>query len=87
MAASVSLSFRVAPEKAETLDRLAETMDRPRSWLLEQALDAYLHLVAWQVREIELGIKDVEEGRVIPHEEVEAWARSWIKRKTSDAAE
>ena len=74
---SVSLSFRVRAEKAEQLDRLAEATDRPRSWLLQQALDSYLELQAWQMQEIEAGLRDLEEGRTIPHEKVKAWVESW----------
>ncbi|HEX9836868.1 MAG TPA: CopG family ribbon-helix-helix protein [Alphaproteobacteria bacterium] len=74
---SVPLSFRVRAEKAEQLDRLAEATDRPRSWLLQQALDSYLELQAWQMQEIEAGLRDLEEGRTIPHEKVKAWVESW----------
>ena len=75
--ASVPLAFRVPAEKAEQLDRLAAVTDRPRSWLLEQALDAYLETHAWQVERIQQGLEDVRAGRVVPHEEVAAWLDSW----------
>jgi len=77
MSDTVSLSFRVRAEKAEQLDRLAEATDRPRSWLLQQALDSYLELQAWQIAHIKEGIEQLDRGEFIPHEEVDAWLESW----------
>jgi predicted transcriptional regulator len=77
MSQSVSLSFRVAQEKAEQLERLAAAMDRPRSWLLERALDEYLELQAWQVAEIRKGMEEIRQGKGVPHEEVVAWLETW----------
>lgn len=77
MAGTTSLSFRVSEETAQRLDALAEATDRPRSWLLEQALDSYLEVQAWQVERIRQGLADLEAGRTVPHEEVAAWLKSW----------
>lgn len=32
---------------------------------------------AWQIAQICEGLADLEAGRVVPHERVEAWLRSW----------
>ncbi|MGH6900391.1 MAG: CopG family ribbon-helix-helix protein [Geminicoccaceae bacterium] len=77
MSQSVSLSFRVAQEKAEQLERLAAAVDRPRSWLLERALDEYLELQSWQVAEIRKGMEEIRQGKGIPHEDVVAWLETW----------
>jgi predicted transcriptional regulator len=77
MSDTVSLSFRVRAKQAEQLDRLAEATDRPRSWLLQQALDSYLELQAWQIAHIKEGIEQLDRGEFIPHEEVDAWLESW----------
>ena len=76
-AQTTTLSFRVPPEAAARLDALAEATDRPRSWLLEQALDQYLDVQAWQVEHIAKGLADLEAGRVIDHDEVVATLESW----------
>jgi predicted transcriptional regulator len=70
MAGTTSLSFRVSDETAERLDALAVATDRPRSWLLEQALDSYLEVQAWQVEHIRQGLAELDAGLGIPHEEV-----------------
>ena len=73
----MSLSFRVSEEAVAQLDRLAKATDRPRSWLLERALEDYLDVQRWQVAEIEKGMQELREGKGVPHEEVVAWLESW----------
>ncbi len=74
---TVQLGFRVRPEKAKLLEELSRSTDRPRSWLLEQALDSYLDSQAWQIAQIEEGVADADAGRVIPHERVREWLLTW----------
>jgi predicted transcriptional regulator len=77
MSDMTSLSFRVPKAKAEQIEQLAKAMDRPKSWLLQEALDAYLDLQAWHVAQIEQGRRELREGKGIPHEKVVAWLESW----------
>ena len=74
-----AISFRIGSEKLRKLEALAGATDRPRSWHIEQALDAYLDVQAWQLEHIEKGIAAIEAGRVVPHEKVRAWLSSWGK--------
>lgn len=74
---SVSIAFRVAAEKAKRLEALSASTDRPKSWLLEQALDAYLDQQAWQIAHIEEGLADADAGRVVPHKDIREWLLSW----------
>jgi predicted transcriptional regulator len=74
---TTSLSFRVPRAKAEQLEQLAGAMDRPKSWLLQRALDAYLDVQAWHIAHIEEGRRELREGKGIPHEEVVRSADRW----------
>jgi predicted transcriptional regulator len=76
---TVTLAFRVHREKAAALEKLAESTDRDRSWLLEQALDEYLLNQAWQIEALEEGIADADAGRMVPHEKMREWLLSWGK--------
>lgn len=76
---SVTLAFRVDPEKAAVLERLAETTDRPKSWLLEQALDEYLVNQSWQIDMIMEGIAAADAGDTLPHAQIRDWLLSWGK--------
>jgi predicted transcriptional regulator len=69
---SVALSFRTEEVTREALDRVAAQMDRNRNWVINQAIQDYLNLQAWQLEQIEKGIADHESGRVHTHEEVVA---------------
>jgi putative acetyltransferase len=77
---SATLSFRVDIDKARRLDELATATARPKSWLLEQALDAYLETQAWQVAHIEKGLKELDRGEGVPHAEVAPWLKSWGRK-------
>jgi predicted transcriptional regulator len=56
---------------------LSRATDRPRSWLLERALKDYLETHAWQVAHTRRGLEDLESGRGVAHEKVEAWLLTW----------
>ena len=72
-----AISLRVDTAKVKRLERLAAATDRPRSWHLERALDAYLETQAWQIAHIEQGVGDAEAGRAVPHQRVRDWLESW----------
>jgi predicted transcriptional regulator len=76
---TLAISVRIGTDKVERLERLAEATDRPRSWHIEQALDAYLDAQAWQIGQIETAIAEMDAGRSVPHDEVADWLRAWGK--------
>ena len=77
MGSNAALSFRVDQMKARAIDKLAKATDRPRSWHLEQALDAYLEVQSWQVERVHQGLKEFQDGETVPHEDVAAWLSGW----------
>ena len=74
---TIQVGFRVKPAKAKLLDELSAATERPRAWLLEQALDNYLEAQSWQIAHIEEGLADAEAGRTVPHERVSEWLMTW----------
>ncbi len=77
MPRTVPLSVRISEDKARRIEALAKATDRPKSWLLEQALDAYLDSQAWQVARIEEGLADIQSGAALAREEVAEWLAGW----------
>lgn len=61
-------------ELARKLDGLAGQLDRPRGWLVKEAVEAYVALAAERQRETQAALDDVKAGRAVDHAEVEAWA-------------
>ncbi len=77
---STTLSFRVDADKARRLDELVTATARRKSWLLEQALDAYLEIQAWQVAHIEQGIRELDRGEGVPHAAIAARLKTWGRK-------
>jgi predicted transcriptional regulator len=59
---------------------VAAALDRPKSWVIEQAVADFVAVQEWQLAAIDEGIRAGNAGRVIAHEDVVAWVRSWGKR-------
>jgi predicted transcriptional regulator len=65
-----TISFRMKGEVVESLDALAETMDRDRSYLLNEAVERYLELNEYHVQLIEKGLRAAQEGQLVSHADV-----------------
>lgn len=55
------------------LDGLAGQLDRPRGWLVKEAVEAYVALAEERQRETEAALGEVTSSRTVDHAEVEAW--------------
>ena len=66
-----TISFRMKGEALESLDALAATMDRDRSYLLNEAVEAYLSEQRRFIAMVEEGLEDMRTGRFYTDEEVE----------------
>ena len=67
-----SFHVRVKPDIKQRLDSLAISMNRSKSFLIETAIETYLDLNEWQVKEIKKGLSEIENGLVVDHEVVKA---------------
>ncbi len=66
---------------ARKLDGLAGRLDRPRGWLVKEAVEAYVGLAEDRDRETRAALDEVEAGQVVEHSEVEAWADGLATRR------
>jgi len=76
MSSKSTITFRTGEEQRQQLDNIAVSMDRDRSYVINQAIDNYLDVYRWQVEHINEGLKQVERGEFVPESE---W-RSAFKR-------
>jgi predicted transcriptional regulator len=60
---------------AEKLDGLCERLDRPKGWIVKEAIASYISLEEKRHRLTLEALKDVDAGRTVEHAEVEAWAK------------
>jgi predicted transcriptional regulator len=72
-----TISFRLEVDKVSALDTLANSLDRDRSYLLGEAVQAYLDTQQWQLEQIRAGIAEADAGRVVDHRRVRAMASRW----------
>ncbi len=61
---------------ADKVDQLAARLERSRGWILKQALMAWVDQEEERGRLTRESMADVDEGRVIDHQAVQAWADS-----------
>ena len=61
---------------AEKVDRLAAQRDRSRGWVVKQALSAWIDQEEERSRLTREALADVEAGRIVDHQAVQAWADS-----------
>ncbi len=75
-----TISFRLESKKVSALDSLAEALDRDRSYLLNDAISAYLELQQWQLEQIKEGQRQADAGRLVDHKKVKKLAARWRTR-------
>jgi predicted transcriptional regulator len=56
---------------------VVQCSDRPKSWVIEQAVSEFIATQSWQLAAIDEGIKAADEGRVAAHADIDAWVKSW----------
>ena len=72
-----AITVRVDGEKRAALDALARVTDRDRSYLINEAIDAYLAVHRWQIAHIEEGLRQASAGEFATDEEVGAAYARW----------
>jgi RHH-type rel operon transcriptional repressor/antitoxin RelB len=79
MRMSETLSIRLDSETKKRLDALAESSKRSKSFLAAEAIAQYVEAEEWRLAEIQEGLADLEAGRMVEHEKVSKWLKSWGK--------
>ena len=72
-----TISFRIDPGKLDALDSLADALARDRTYLLNEAVTAYLEVQQWQIEQIEKSLKQADAGELVPHKKVKEMAARW----------
>ena len=81
MAKTTVFSVRVSSDLKDKLKSVAEAMDRPRSWVVNDALEQYVADQAWQIEAIKEVCAAADRGEVVSHEDIVAkWERKLADR-------
>lgn len=70
------LTAHVPVPLAEKVDQLADRLERSRGWIMKQALSSWIAQQEERDRLTQEALADVDAGRVIDHQAVQAWADS-----------
>jgi predicted transcriptional regulator len=76
---SETLSIRIDAETKKRLEVLSKRSRRSKSFLAAEAIAAYVDSEDWQLGELQAGIAELDAGRVVSHEKVSKWLKSWGK--------
>lgn len=69
-------SIRLPEELRGKIDRLARATGRSKSFLMQEAIERYVDEEAWQLEQVEEGLRADDAGEHVPAAEMEAfWAR------------
>ncbi len=70
------MTAHIPLQMAEKIDQVAERLERSRGWIMKQALSAWIDQEEERSRLTREALADVDSGRVIDHQSVQAWAGS-----------
>jgi RHH-type transcriptional regulator, rel operon repressor / antitoxin RelB len=82
---TTTLSVRINTDTKKQLEALARRARRSKSFLAAEAIAAFVEAESWQLDEIQAGLKELDEGRGLPHKDVSAWLRSWGRKRERKA--
>jgi predicted transcriptional regulator len=68
-------------DAVETLDALAESLDRDRSYLLNEAVEQYLELNEYHTKLIAKGLRAAKERKFVPHAKVKEMIQKLGRKK------
>jgi len=70
------ITAHISLPMVEKIDQIAARLERPRGWIIKQALSAWIDQEEERSRLTLEALADVETGRFVDHQAVEAWANS-----------
>lgn len=77
MGKTAPVSVRLDTALNDQVMAIAAALDRPKSWVIEQAIRDFVGVQEWQLAAIDAGIRASDAGRTVAHAEVVAWVESW----------
>ena len=70
------LTAHVPLPLARRVDDMAEKLERSRGWIMKQALACWLDLEEERERLTQEALQDVDAGRIVDHQAIQAWVES-----------
>lgn len=74
-----AFTIRLADSEVEKLDKLADKLDRSRSYLAVKAIEEFIEKQAWQLAEIEAGLDEAKRGDFASKSELAEIAGKYLR--------
>jgi predicted transcriptional regulator len=84
--ATEAFTVRTDPDIVHQLDHMADSLDRSRNYLVNQAIKEYLQTHAWQIEKISQGIAAADRGELVEHDSLMQEIEDLIKEKEKPQA-
>jgi RHH-type rel operon transcriptional repressor/antitoxin RelB len=65
-----TMTVRIEPQIRKALDGIAASLDRDRTYVVNQALEAYIDIHQWQIGHIRQGLREAKAGKFATEAEV-----------------
>ena len=65
-------SVRLDDDTLTRVGQMAKAMDRPRAWLMAEAIKQYVAREQWFIQQVEKGIVAADDGRLVDHADIKA---------------
>jgi predicted transcriptional regulator len=69
------VTAHIPDQLARRLDGLAERLERPRGWVVKEAIEGYLALTEERHRQTLAALAEVDTGATVDHAEVRVWVK------------
>ncbi len=70
-------TVRMEENLLRRVDGIAKSLNRPRSWVLNQALERFVNYEEWYIQEVKNGLAEVDRLEVSTDKEVAAVFDKW----------
>ncbi len=70
-------TVRMSDEVLDRVNTMAKTLNRSRTWVINQAVERFLSYEEWFVREVQAGLDEARRGEFAKDEEVAARFGKW----------
>lgn len=70
------LTAHIPMEMAEQIDQIASKLERSKNWIVKQALSAWIDQEALRDKLTLEALSDVDAGKFVSHQSMQAWADS-----------
>ena len=72
-----STTVRMKNDLLQRVDGIAESLSRPRSWIINQALERFVAYEEWYIQEVKNGLSELDKGEVATDREVVDRFKKW----------